>query len=94
MRPAQLTVPHVVVFRSKQNPAERKAAMITFDTTPYTFSHGKQPRGEGSWGFQAEADYDGGGLATVFWAYGTLTVAKAAARKHFAGATDVVVVCP
>jgi hypothetical protein len=47
----------------------------TFDTTEYEFSHGKRPRGYGSWGFQ-RLDGDPNVPADEYWRLGTYTEAK------------------
>lgn len=61
---------------------------VNFNTNAYEFAHGKQPRGDGHWGFSAYAS------TTIFWAQGSYTEAKRAARKHFAALDiDDVVVC-
>lgn len=35
---------------------ERNVAVVEFDTTPFEFSHGKLPRGYGSWAFSESRD--------------------------------------
>lgn len=52
-----------------------------FLTTDYQFSHGKQPKGEGSWAFKIQSAIGSeipAGLSGVVWmpAYLTLTKAK------------------
>lgn len=51
---------------------------IEFNTTQYEFSHGKQPRGRGSWAFEFEDSPD------AWFAPGSLTIgeAKKAARAE------------
>ena len=47
---------------------------IEFGTAKYEASHGKKPRGTGTWGFIPT----GGGM--VIWGYGSLTDAKRQVR--------------
>lgn len=51
--------------------------MVHFDTSEYELSHGKTPRGYGSWAFEFSVD------RCVWWApTGTFTAAKKAARAE------------
>lgn len=55
-------------------------AKITFDDTPYRASHGKAPRGRGTWCFTTHRHFADGDIQTI-WGYGTLTEAKRMAAK-------------
>jgi hypothetical protein len=74
-----------------RNPARVEQVAVHFTTRPFELSHGRLPRGTGSWAF---ASYEGGRESgePVFF-FGTLTEAKRQARKHFAarGIVDVAV---
>ena len=55
---------------------------VTFHTTDYEFSHGKKPRGSGSWAFQ-KCDYRGrvaDGSDVFFCSFGTMTECKKQVR--------------
>ena len=68
---------------------------ISFDDTPYSCSHGKAPRGRGSWGFADVNEQHDIDHAQFF--YGTFADARRQAARHFAQQPDcsgVVVVLP
>ena len=52
-----------------------------FDTTEYEFSHGRKPRGTGTWAF-ADAD-DGPDCEPYFIHAASYTEAKTRAARHF-----------
>lgn len=66
---------------------------MQFTDAPYRRSHGEAPEGFGQWAFAAsytEVAFDGDlveqdpdSIFRMFWASGTLTEAKAIARRHF-----------
>jgi hypothetical protein len=67
---------------------------MEFTTRQYEAAHGRQPRGTGHWAFCPEGQYHRDDyLQFVFWAQGTFTDAKRAARAHFKGQHDIIVVC-
>jgi len=75
-----------------------QAIKTEFITYHYERAHGSKPRGTGHWAFSADYDsrYDAAAqndAAAIFWAQGTYTAAKHAARAHFAakGVSRVVV---
>jgi hypothetical protein len=49
---------------------------ITVNTTQFEFSHGKAPKGRGSWAFKL------GARAELFWHNGTFTEARKAAKAE------------
>jgi hypothetical protein len=56
--------------------------MITVSTTEYEFSHGRKPRGFGTWAFrpdtkQARDQVNAGDFGLVVWRSGTYGEAKA-----------------
>ena len=51
---------------------------VTFDTSAYEDSHGKAPRGRGSWAFSP--DRNGDKPDRIIWCNGTYADAKASAR--------------
>lgn len=68
---------------------------VHFDTTTFQFSHGKAPRGTGSWGFAPSRNRGDFHLDQVVFFQGTYAQCKAQARAHFAAAgVRHVVVCP
>lgn len=58
-------------------------AKIEFRTEAFQAAHGRAPRGAGTWAFSTNRNADGGGR-DIFWANGTFSAARGAARKHFA----------
>lgn len=63
------------------------AAEVDVSTRDYVLTHGKEPRGTGSWAFCPASKYQGNDyLDHTFWTPGRLTYAKARklAREHFA----------
>jgi hypothetical protein len=67
----------------------------TINTRPYTTSHGKNPRGYGSWAFcpdkrAKDDDY----LSHTEWFKGTYGEAAKQAREHFAGKTSSIACLP
>ncbi len=67
---------------------------MTFDSSYYTRTHGKAPRGEGYWAFCPLSKYHLTNFIdfTLFF-HGTITEAKAQAREHFSGLANVLVIC-
>ena len=63
-------------LRDVQEPSASTAVVTKFDETRYVRSHGKSPRGRGKWLFELTTG------EVVFDYEGTLTDAKAAARRH------------
>ena len=67
----------------------------TFTTAPYRRTHGKDPRGQGSWAFQASTTrcaYERDLQGEVFFSnFGTYTEAKRQAKEHFESGTTVAV---
>lgn len=62
---------------------------------PYRTSHGRTPRGFGSWAFCPEARYrQPDYLGHTAWFKGTYGDAKRQARQHFAGFTACIVTLP
>lgn len=61
---------------------------MTFSNRDYIAEHGKNPRGYGSWAFATKRNAKD---EDIFWATGTLTEAKKAAKAHFKGAYIVYV---
>lgn len=61
---------------------------MKFSTREFEFSHGKKPRGTGTWAFATVAAPAPGSPA-IFWHNGSFAEAKKAAREHFKGATVV-----
>jgi hypothetical protein len=59
--------------------------MVEVNTTEYEFSHGRKPRGYGSWAFRFEGDI------ALHWYQGTYSEARSAARKaaRKAGAASI-----
>jgi hypothetical protein len=51
---------------------------IEFITTDYQFSHGKLPRGLGSWAFSYLRNPT---MDQIFWVHGTFSEAKKVARQ-------------
>jgi hypothetical protein len=68
---------------------------MEFNTSEYRFSHGKEPRGTGSWAFST-VKAPVAGVNEIFWFNGSYGDAKKAARKYFKGfgATYMVYVQP
>jgi hypothetical protein len=69
-----------------------------FTDAAFRRSHGRAPRGRGSWAFQVSTTaraFDADCVGEVWFAPGSVTFAEArrAAAVHFAGATFVAV-CP
>lgn len=62
-------------------------APAEFNTIPYIMSHGKAPRGKGTWGFVPVGRWnrnDPNWIEHVWFApFGSFTDAKRAAREHF-----------
>jgi len=56
---------------------------VEFRTEAFQAAHGRAPRGTGAWAFSTNRNPRGDG-SDIFWAQGTFTKAKGAARKHFA----------
>ena len=58
--------------------------MIRFNDSEYQFSHGKTPRGRGSWAFSVSREPERSGSA-IFWTPGSTTfgAAKKLARAHY-----------
>jgi hypothetical protein len=50
---------------------------VEFNTTEYQFSHGKQPRGRGSWAFFFGPPSDPENFNNVFWTPGNTTYSEA-----------------
>tara|TARA_R110000824_G_C14889720_1_gene644298 strand:- start:179 stop:391 length:213 start_codon:yes stop_codon:yes gene_type:complete len=68
--------------------------MTTFTTSPFERSHGRKPKGFGMWAFQPatrQTAFDAELTGEVEFFTGTLTEAKAQARKHFTQAALVAV---
>lgn len=63
---------------------------MTFDTTAYRHSHGKEPRGEGNWAFSDA--FAPGASDPIFWKNGTYSEAKKAARAYFNERTVITVI--
>lgn len=67
--------------------------MVTFNTREYEFSHGKKPRGRGSWAFFFDDKTNN--VADAFWTPGSTTYAEAKkmakAEAVRRGARDVTV---
>lgn len=67
---------------------------MTFTTSPYVRSHGSEPRGRGSWAFQAASSqtaFDDERRGDVVFFNGTFAQARREARRHFAGEEFVAV---
>lgn len=63
------------------------AAYVDVSTRDYRLTHGREPRGTGSWAFCPASKYNGNDyLAHTLWTPAHLTYAKARklAREHFA----------
>lgn len=58
------------------------------ETRHYVNSHSKAPRGFGYWAFALSSNAPHN---EIFWHHGNYAEAQAAARKHFAGAIEIVV---
>jgi len=52
---------------------------VSFDTTEYRFSHGREPRGRGSWAFESVETRE------KFWARGSQTLTEAKRELRAAG---------
>ena len=63
------------------------------NTTDFEFSHGRKPRGRGSWAFFFERDRRNHDVQDAFWHHGSFTEAKKAAVEEARrrGARDVFV---
>ena len=53
---------------------------FNFNTTEYRWSHGREPRGTGTWAFEVAPKI--GKPAERFWSYGTYTAAKKAVAQY------------
>ena len=74
---------------------------ITFDTAAYEASHGKAPRGRGSWAFGTRRNADACNEDECWFSPGGMTLAEAkkwakaeAARRFGAGAAGTLWVLP
>lgn len=65
------------------------------ETRPYVTSHGREPRGYGSWAFCPASHYSRGDyLDFTRWFKGTYGEAKKQARESFAGQAGVILALP
>lgn len=63
---------------------------IEFITTPFVASHGKQPKGKGSWAFSEERNPE---IGEVFFTKSMLySEAKKSAKQHFNGKANTIFV--
>ena len=56
------------------------------NTRQFEAAHGRKPRGTGDWAFVGY-----GTEGPIFWFNGSYTAAKAAAKRHFRGLSEIVV---
>jgi ADP-heptose:LPS heptosyltransferase len=61
----------------------KRQPVVEFDSTPFEFSHGRCPKGRGSWAFSVERNPDVTSPAVLFSPSMTYGEAKRFAREHF-----------
>lgn len=54
-----------------------RGVSVRFDVNEYEFSHGRSPRGRGSWAFDFGAERFADGCETLFWTRGSTTYKEA-----------------